>query len=170
MKIDKKYLEEINACEDAIKLIGDKEYDFMRVWKWCKKNNIDWAVWILGHYRISEIKLLIESGANINMQDHNGETVLMHAGGNNRIESLQLLLDHGADINIQDNFGRTALMFAVGNNRIEIVQLLIEYGADINIQDNDGMTISMLAKKFGYPKIIKLLEDKENENRQKISY
>jgi ankyrin repeat protein len=57
-------------------------------------------------------KTLIESGANINAADTNGETPLMAAVAKNNIEIIKNLLDHGADVTVADKDGMTAIMAA----------------------------------------------------------
>jgi len=83
----------------------------------------------MGHYNI--LKLLIDAGADINIQDNNGRTVLMTASIYNIIGCAKLLTDNGADINIKDYTSRTAIMWATSNNHTDIVKLLIDANADI---------------------------------------
>jgi ankyrin repeat protein len=55
------------------------------------------------------VEFLINSGADVNMQDVNGLTALMFAVIRGHLESVNLLLDVGADINLRDKYGETAL-------------------------------------------------------------
>ena len=55
-------------------------------------------------------KLLIENGANVNLQDHCGTTPLhcaIRAIAGNKEQIIQLLLDNGADLKIKDSLGKT---------------------------------------------------------------
>ena len=49
------------------------------------------------------IKLLVESGANINLEDNDGYTALMRSVYYKHTEIVSLLLSHGADIDKLDN-------------------------------------------------------------------
>jgi ankyrin repeat protein len=65
------------------------------------------------------IKLLVESGANLNTQcDITKNTALLQTVKYNDYESVKLLLKHGADVDIQDSHGLTALMYAEKNKKI----------------------------------------------------
>jgi ankyrin repeat protein len=46
---------------------------------------------------------LIQSGAAVNTEDHEGKTALMYTSGNGYLNVAQELLDNGAAINTQSN-------------------------------------------------------------------
>jgi len=86
----------------------------------------------------------------IDLQDGNGETALMHAisylTGSNIIK---ILLDAGVNVNLKDSFGKTALMHALAfDTEINVIELLLDAGADVNIQNRDGTTALMQVSKF----------------------
>ena len=86
-------------------------------------------------------KTIINLGADVNIQDKEGETALYLAVHLNRKEIIEELIKAGANLNIQDIKGRTALHLAVLETRLcEYVNILIGAGADLNIQDNEGGT------------------------------
>jgi ankyrin repeat protein len=61
-----------------------------------------------GNYELT--RLLIENGANVNLQDHCGTTPLhcaVRAVAGNKEQIIQLLLDNGADLKIKDSIGKT---------------------------------------------------------------
>ena len=102
------------------------------------------------------VKILLENGANVNIQNNEGCTALILASRNSRIDSseetVRILLKHDANVNIQDNKGWTALMSASSDSKIEsseeTVKILLEHGANVNIQDNKGWTALMLASSY----------------------
>lgn len=58
---------------------------------------------------MSKIRWCIEHGADVNAQDYDGKSVLMHFCSKDDFMIFQVLLETGADINAQDNEGDTAL-------------------------------------------------------------
>lgn len=58
-----------------------------------------------------EIKEMITSGSDVNLQDNDGRTALIWAiSGKATTTTIKLLLDAGANLNTQDKFGNTALI------------------------------------------------------------
>jgi ankyrin repeat protein len=51
-------------------------------------------------------RMLIDAGADVNIQDENGLTPLHWCAYKNLPEILRMLLDAGADVNIQDEKGK----------------------------------------------------------------
>ena len=94
---------------------------------------------------VESIKLLLDQGADVNIQHNYGYTPLYTACSNNSVESVKLLILNGANVNIPDNYGRTPLHLACRYNSVEIVKLLLYNGANVNIQDNKGFTPLHLA-------------------------
>jgi ankyrin repeat protein len=78
---------------------------------------------------VSVVRLLLERGADINVQSHSGRTPLHWASFNGALEFVHLLLEHGADVEAKDNDGETALQIAAGEGHDEVVELLQEHGA-----------------------------------------
>ena len=115
------------------------------------------------------IKVLLDNGADINVKNNEGKTVLHLASSSGRHEVVKVLLDNkGADIDAKDNQGRTALMVASVWNDFEIVTSLVDKGAEINAKDKDGKTALMWAEEMQemYPdpvtiSIIELLKQAE---------
>ena len=71
----------------------------------------------------------LESGANVNAKDSNGETALMHASRKGRVDIVRHLLKNGADVNIPNNDGWTALMYASKYGHHDVFRTLRNYGA-----------------------------------------
>ena len=70
------------------------------------------------------VRALLSAGANVNAQDHKGNTALMAAAAYNNVRAVKVLLDAGADRTIKNKNGETALSIASKANYAEVVQLL----------------------------------------------
>ena len=90
-------------------------------------------------------KILIERGANVNLQDSEGTTPLMHASD---IKIVKDLISKGAIVNEKNNDGETALMLKYRSKNIELIKCLIENGADVNLKDHIGVGQSLLLKAY----------------------
>lgn len=76
---------------------------------------------------VHEVANLIAQGADINLQDHFGDTALHYAAENSFLETVELLLDAGANANLEDCRQRTALdccMEARRRQHVEVEKLL----------------------------------------------
>tara|TARA_B100000902_G_scaffold111105_1_gene112471 strand:+ start:1331 stop:1900 length:570 start_codon:yes stop_codon:yes gene_type:complete len=76
------------------------------------------------------IKLLLDSGADPNLQDEVGNTALMNAvftGFKSYIPIIKLLLNSGANPLVKDQENYTAYDFALDTGNIEIIELLKYY-------------------------------------------
>jgi len=89
---------------------------------------------------LSQIKALLEDGADINTTDELGESPLHIAAVNGHLQAATLLVAKAADVNAGDVRGLTPLHAAAWSGSSEIVALLIDKGADINARDADGVT------------------------------
>ena len=79
-----------------------------------------------GHERV--VELLIQHGAEINLQNSVGDTALMRAAQHGHERVVELLLRHGADINLQNSGGGTALMRAAIGGHERVLELLLQHG------------------------------------------
>ena len=70
------------------------------------------------------VRMLLQRGASIDLQDSNGITALMSAAINGQTTTVQALLDAKADASLQTTIGVTALTFAEHHKHTAIAQLL----------------------------------------------
>lgn len=80
---------------------------------------------------------LIHSGADINVRNEEGMTLLMVAYTDDVMDAL---IKAGIDVNARDKDGKTALMHLVNSHHPWNVDILIKAGADVNAKDNHGRT------------------------------
>lgn len=90
--------------------------------------------------------LLESGGVDVNVTDHQKNTLLMYAAENGNLPTLNALIEHGADINLQNIHKNTALHFAVKKNHLPVVTRLLEK-ADLNLNatNSKGNTPLMLS-------------------------
>ena len=81
------------------------------------------------------VRMLVESGADVNIMQLNGENSIAIASSLDYYEIAEYLLKHHADPNVRAHGGLTPLALAE-NSRM--VKLLLDNGADPNIPDSDG--------------------------------
>ena len=67
---------------------------------------------------LTNMKMLVEAGADINIQDQYGQTPLMRAVWRENKDFVKYLCDAGADFEIKDNSGKTAYDYANGKSEI----------------------------------------------------
>ena len=85
------------------------------------------------------VKLLLESGADVNAKNDVDATALILGAGNP--EKARMLVEKGADVNAHSKLGRTPLMIAAGcDGCAATVKLLLDKGADVNAKDKQGNT------------------------------
>eukprot|EP00795_Rhopilema_esculentum_P002084 gene2084-17654_t len=78
------------------------------------------------------IKALLTSGADINISDSYGQTVLHAAARDWNTDVACFLLDNGALVDKQDAYGRTPLFIAAALDNPQMIRFLVANGAHIN--------------------------------------
>ena len=73
------------------------------------------------------VRMLLQRGASVNLQDSAGLTALMHAATNGQTTIVQALLDAKADASLQSKSGSTALMMAEQRKHTATAQLLRQH-------------------------------------------
>jgi ankyrin repeat protein len=90
-----------------------------------KKHNQTALMLAVSHGNIEMVQMLLEAGADINIQDDDGSTALMCAAEHGRIDIVKLLLAHPeCDSSIQDMDGSTALKISLDAGYRDIGVLL----------------------------------------------
>lgn len=109
---------------------------------------------------------LIQAGAQVDVQDPDGWTPLMHAALRGHVEAAKVLLSMGADVNAHDGWGNTPLLEAAGCGNVELVRLFLAKGADIWARNNVLSTARMEAEYKGHYEVAHLLRDVEMNSRE----
>ncbi|KAK1827847.1 hypothetical protein QBC39DRAFT_360663 [Podospora conica] len=87
------------------------------------------------------VELLCSRGANVEVRDPFGRTLLMHTVVTNKYLAAATLLKWGACVHARDERGQTPLFQASRFNTIDMCRLLLDNGADVNAKDKDGLSV-----------------------------
>ncbi|MGA2142634.1 MAG: ankyrin repeat domain-containing protein [Brevinematales bacterium] len=108
------------------------------------------ALMIAAFYGKTEaVKLLIASGADVNIADINGDTALISAAYYGKTEAVSELIGAKALVNVSDKNGDTALILAAYAGQADAVKALLDAGANVNAADKNGDTALMLSSYNG---------------------
>lgn len=108
--------------------------------------------------------LLIDKGADVNLTDKGGFTLIHRAHFSERLT--RLLVDKGADINTQNKMGETALHFAVRLGDEDAVQFLLELGIDVKLRNNNGETARDYASKKKKTKVLSIIDTFQGKTQE----
>jgi hypothetical protein len=108
-----------------------------------------------GHVELA--RMLIERGADVNIQDKYRSTPSHLALEDGHVELVLMLIERGADVNAQDEDGFTLLHLASKGGHVELARVLIKCGADVNAQDNYKSTPLHLASQGGHVELARVL-------------
>ena len=110
--------------------------------------------------REEEVRKLVERGADVKLQDADGDAALHVAARNGNIRVVELLVAKGADVNARNKVGGTPLMWTAVYGHEEATRFLLDHGADPAIKDEDGMTAADWAAKNNRDGVVALLKKK----------
>ncbi|MCH7574477.1 MAG: ankyrin repeat domain-containing protein [Candidatus Marinimicrobia bacterium] len=103
---------------------------------------------------------LIEDGANVNVQDEQGDTPLHYAADFGHVELAQLFILSGAELNQVNELGITPLFRAAVADHVAIAEMLLSNGADIDLASNSGDSPLAAALSNGRTEMVSLLRSK----------
>merc|ERR1712223_569566 len=104
------------------------------------------------------VSLLLDSGANPDSRDRDGESAVHVAVREEDYNMLQILLKAGADPNLPSHLGKFPLHLAVDRQLEEMVRYLVkEAMVDLNREDYSGMTALTFAESCRNQNILRLI-------------
>lgn len=129
------------AVQDLLTKLGREQLHFKRL------INEDYAIHMATKQRDIEIlKIVIDAGCNLDLQNGKGQTALHLAAANEMEEFVRLLCQAGADPDVQDNEHQSAIHLATARGYQRIVDFLSErFKASITNRTKDGSTLMHLA-------------------------
>ena len=86
------------------------------------------------------LKQLIAAGEDLDSNDGDGRTALIHAAINGDVEAVKVLIQVGAAVALADANGFSALHFAAQNYRVEVAEQLLASGTPVDAIDRYGNT------------------------------
>ncbi|XP_048247999.1 uncharacterized protein LOC124126617 isoform X2 [Haliotis rufescens] len=107
-----------------------------------------------GH--IAVFRFLVSHGADQNLVDKGGHTLLHLATQHGQLHMVKYIID-SFDINTKDNVGLTPVMTSVLHERVDVFEYLRKQGADLTAANNAGDDVATLAHKIGCSQIIEQL-------------
>ena len=110
-----------------------------------------------GNLEIASV--LLDHGANTDLEDQDGRLPLVRAYDRRNIEAMRLLLEYGANGDVRYGSFELLLHHASYRGRCEAVQLLLEHNADANAKDSKKWTPLHWASTGGHVKVVQLLLD-----------
>ncbi len=112
-------------------------------------------------YPVDYMKLLIDSGADVNKLNYKNENVAFTATEANALEHLALLVSKGVDLNAVNSSQKSLLLENAGKKKVkaETIDFLIKNGADVNYvsEKHEKTTPLMVAVQSGRADIAELL-------------
>ena len=88
--------------------------------------------------KLDMVNLLVDNGADVDAQNHDGMTALMAAALHDKSAVAKVLLDHGASVRAVDTHRRSALMFAGMSGSVDAARTLLAAGAKKHDRDEVG--------------------------------
>ncbi|ORX83059.1 ankyrin [Anaeromyces robustus] len=111
---------------------------------------------IIDHERLDILKYLVTKNLDINSQDEEGQTPLIHAIKRRKLDVMKYLIDYKADIKaVNDKI--KVIDSVIDYNKLDILDCLVNKNLNINSQDEVGHTPLIYAIHRGNFNIIKYL-------------
>ncbi|MBR1429022.1 MAG: ankyrin repeat domain-containing protein [Rickettsiales bacterium] len=125
------------------------------------------------------VRTFINNVGNVDIEDDDGNTLLMHAVANKHQSMITMLLSEGANPNFKNKLGFTPMHLAASNGDNKAMHYLTMAGGNPNLRDNDGNTPFMYSAMMCDKETNKLMIDmggdvsmvnKLNKNKNILDY
>ena len=100
---------------------------------------------------------LVDRGVPVDVQNHNGDSLLMLAAYHGHLDAARVLLTRGADATRANDRGQTPLAGAAFKGDVATVRLLLDHGADVDGASPDAKTPLMFAAMFDRAEVVTVL-------------
>jgi len=116
-------------------------------------------------------ELLLKAGANPNIPDDSGNSLLHNAVHLKKHLFVNALLLHHADVNALDKFGETPLMIAIKQKDPFSIKALADKKPDLTIKNSDGENvISLIQENNEYPRTSQKSEKSPNIPKKPVKH
>ena len=105
-------------------------------------------------------RMLLASGANVDLPNRHGETELCKAVQNGDAAKVKLLLDHGANVWEASKSGQSLVFDAVIGNDPSVITMLLDRGLAVDQPDKHGHTAFCQAAALGSVEAAKILMER----------
>ncbi|NLB20951.1 MAG: tetratricopeptide repeat protein [Clostridium sp.] len=105
---------------------------------------------------LDKAKQLVESGADLEQKNENGQTPLFIAVKKNNLELASYLMEKGADLNARENTMLTPWLCAGANGFHKILKEALKYNPDIKSSNRFGGTVLLPSSEKGYLKTVEV--------------
>ena len=106
---------------------------------------------------LSSLRILLDSGENVNSPDSDGSIALHWAVHSDSLEMTRLLIRAGSDVNAKNRYEVAALSLAANNGNPDMVKMLLEAGAFANTVMAENESALMTASRTGVREVVSLL-------------
>lgn len=151
---------------DVIRLLISNKVDLnmqdINGWSSDQDNEGETALMWTGRCGCEEAcRILLENGADLNVQAKYGQTALTWAARNGYESTARAIVEHGADPNLREQDHRHALSLAAEPGHESIVRLLLDKTlVGINDRGTNGRTALCWAASNGHLTVVELLLDR----------
>lgn len=108
--------------------------------------------WAVRYNRVDIAKLLVDNGADVNLKNTKGQTVLFISA---RLKITKFLLENGADPKVSDISGNTPL-HGIGTHKMhkEAIRTIIDFSGHPNFPQSEAVTQEAINEQLGIAKLL----------------
>ena len=111
-------------------------------------------------------RFLVEYGADVNMQDDEGNLPLHVAAKEGNVDIAQFLLEQGSEVDVADDCGSTPLLVAAEHGNVEASKLLLMHSNNIYITNQNWDTALHIGARHGLVEVVQSLLNFETFEKQ----